>query len=174
MVTDKLTLKSRSPPAKARRTERSVIDCRRSQTGAQQGSRTALLIDSLNGQISVQTRREWAKAAVGYDRKTDTLQPCRPPRSQMIKMIGSGIPSSHNSNPRPTFHLSSTSRRCRGIPAHLTSLLATPSEFPNGPCLRAADAVAKFADTPMRLIERRIARASSLSRASSGTTVRRP
>lgn len=24
----------------------------------------------------------------------------------MIKMIGSGIPSSHNSNPRPMFHLS--------------------------------------------------------------------
>jgi hypothetical protein len=51
----------------------------------------------------------------------------------MIKMIGSGIPSSHNSNPRPMFHLSSTSRRCRGIPAHLTGMLATPSEFPNAP-----------------------------------------
>jgi hypothetical protein len=49
-LTDELTLKSRSPLAKAQRTERSVIGCRRCQAGARQGSGVALLIDSLNGQ----------------------------------------------------------------------------------------------------------------------------
>jgi hypothetical protein len=53
-------------------------------------------------------------------------------------MFGSGVPSSHNRNPCPMFDLSSMSRRCRGMPAHLTSLLATPSEFPNGPRLEAS------------------------------------
>jgi hypothetical protein len=38
-------------------------------------------------------------ASLGSSSPTD--HPCRPPNSQMIRMIGSGIPISHNNNARP-------------------------------------------------------------------------
>jgi hypothetical protein len=81
----------------------------------------------------------------------------------MIKMIGSGIPSSHNSNPRPMFHLSFTSRRCRGIPARFDPFVGNAIIFPRKR-LQAADAVAKLADSPMGLTDLRVTCASSLSR----------
>jgi hypothetical protein len=76
----------------------------------------------------VPTRPDGARPASTVTQKADIRQPCSPPSSQMIKMIGSGIPSSHKSNPRPIFHLS-------GRPSAMTCLRivcsswATLSEF---------------------------------------------
>ena len=68
------------------------------------------------------------------------LQPCRPPKSQIKRMIGIGIPISHSNRPRPIFASSAISTATRTSALNESSTAARDFAFVHGLAQQARSA----------------------------------